>query len=526
MKDFSSLIKNIVNIKEIKDSSIFFKDSKEPILQIIFDIFLQNKYSIQKKFVFYQTINNNIFLSSHVKNEFNTLFFHIQKTYHALNKFVFLYKYNKTKIVVDMDMCLNKININEKNIICIFQNNGKYLFHVLDLIKMFYISLTNSDTLFSNPIPLKNPYNNLPFTKSNLYNIYFFIKHKTDFYSDLYFKFFLSNFNLTLFYQKYEYILREYSIENYIKNTSTNLLYLDTLTMIRCFNRNTTNYKIHIDKDFPREKLVKIMKPYLLLYFINLYSLVKVNKEQAYFQMHIKLMEFSKFNPNFGKKNIHLEKENFLTKKKEVKKICFNDKHISFNKKEDDFLETHLKVNILNNLEYQLRQLELNYNNIIYQTSQVNNHFNNYYHDDDDNDDIHDNDDNDDIHDNDPEINDNISNISNIHNPNYNNQNNNSINSLVTSIIGRAAARGALTGLDSEIFFVTGAGQTADLTTSTSTYTSTATNSTISEPFIFPFIPIVNDSTFISSSRLSPIYQVNQSDYLFLDEEPDDSSMS
>jgi hypothetical protein len=521
MKDFSCLIKNIVNIKEIKNFSIVFKDSsKERILQTIFDIFLQSEYSIEKKFEHYQTINNNIFLSSNAKNDFNTLFFHIQKTYHALNKFVFLYKYNKTKIVVDMDICLNKININEKNIICIFQNNGKYLFHALDLLKMFYISLTNSDTLFSNPIPLKNPYNNLPFTKSNLYNIYFFIKYKTDFYSDLYFKFFLSNFNLTLFYEKYEYILREYSIENYTKNTSINLLYLDTLSMLRSFNRNTTNYKIHIDKEFPKEKLVKIMKPYLLLYFINLYSLVKVNKEQAYFQMHIKLMEFSKFNPNFGKKNIYLEKENFLTKKKEAEKICFNDKHISFNKKENDFLKTHLKINIHNNLEYQLRQLELNYSNIIYQTNEVNNQ----YPDDDDDDD------DDDIHDNDPQINDNISNIHNpnYNNPNYNNQNSNSINSLVTSIIGRAAARGALSGLDIENAFLPG--QTADLTTSTSTYsttyTSTATNSTTNQPFIFPSIPIVNDSTFTSSTRLSPIYQVNQSDYLFLDEEPDDLSMS
>jgi hypothetical protein len=46
-----------------------------------------------------------------------------------------------------------------------------------------------------------------------------------------------------------------------------------------------------------------------------------------------------------------LEKENFLTKQKEAKKICFNDKHILFHKKEDDFLDTHLKVNIHNNLE-------------------------------------------------------------------------------------------------------------------------------------------------------------------------------
>ena len=77
--------------------------------------------------------------------------------------------------------------------------------------------------------------------------------------------------------------MREYAIENYIKNTSIAILHLDTLSMIRNFNRNTRHNKIVIDHEFPKEKLVKIMKPYLLLYIKSLYSLVKMNKEQAYF---------------------------------------------------------------------------------------------------------------------------------------------------------------------------------------------------------------------------------------------------
>jgi hypothetical protein len=475
MKHFSYLIKKIINRKQDNSSSIYFEINKEPLLKTIFNILVTSEYSIKKKFEFYQKINSNIFLSSDVKNKFNTLFCHIQKTFHLLNRLVFLYKYKKTQIIVDTDMCLNKINIDEKNIICIFQNNGKYLFHILDLIKMFTNSLTNSDSFFATPIALKNPYNNLPFTKSNLYNIYFFIKFKTYFYSELYFKYFLTNFDLTSFYLNYEYILREYAIENYIKNTSIGLLHLDTLSMIRNFNRNTRHNKIVIDHEFPKEKLVKIMKPYLLLYIKSLYSLVKMNKEQAYFMMHVKLIEFSKFNPNFGRKIIHIEHESFLKKKIEEKKYCFNDKHILFNKKEDNFLNTHSKVDYANTGEQQLRQLNLNYNEIIYDISEINQFNNNNtsrYDTDDD------------------EINDNISNI---HHASYNNNNNQNNTTNTTNRI--------------------------------------VTNTSTREAPIFPSIPIVDESTFISLTIPTSIYRVNPVNYLFLDEDEeeekeDDSSIS
>ena len=48
------------------------------------------------------------------------------------------------------------------------------------LKKIVQKSLSNSDEMYSDPLPIKNPYNNLPFSKSNLYTLYFFIK-KSDY---------------------------------------------------------------------------------------------------------------------------------------------------------------------------------------------------------------------------------------------------------------------------------------------------------------------------------------------------------
>lgn len=178
-------------------------------------------------------------------------------------------------------MGLNKINLNDKNIICIYQNNSKYLFNIIDLVKIIETSLTNSYLFFSEPVMCKNPYNNLAFNKSNLYNIYLFIKMHTNIYSELLFKFFKSNFDLTNFTAKYEYLLREYIIENHVNKSNHNILYKEINMMLCSFNIKNTKNKILIHNEFPKEKLVKIMKPYLLLYTSSLYSLVPIIKNKC-----------------------------------------------------------------------------------------------------------------------------------------------------------------------------------------------------------------------------------------------------
>ena len=88
------------------------------------------------------------------------------------------------------------------------------------MIQIIDTSLTNAFMFFSEPMPIKNPYNNLPFNKSTLYNIYFFIKFNTRLYPELLIKFYNCSFNLTEFKHANEYLLREYSIRNFVYKSS------------------------------------------------------------------------------------------------------------------------------------------------------------------------------------------------------------------------------------------------------------------------------------------------------------------
>jgi hypothetical protein len=210
---------------------------------------------------------------------------------------------------------------------------------------------------FSEPLPIKNPYNNLPFDKSTLYNIYFFIRYKTNYHCDLLLKFFDCDFNLTIFKGKNEYLLRELSINNYVYKSTSQILENEILDMISFYNdnycRDISEFKIFVDKEFPKDKLIKIFQPYLLIYLFSQYSFLIHKKNEALYYFKIGMIKFQNFNPQFGRKKYKIiikYKTNF--KKKITGKIIeFEDRHIKFNNIEKDnefFLSDHLNYAEIN----------------------------------------------------------------------------------------------------------------------------------------------------------------------------------
>jgi hypothetical protein len=347
---FKLIIKKIIKT----DNNIFLKnydnaDKVNKMIKFVFSSFFFKETSVKNKFGFFYEIISNQFYKN-IKDEFIDYFYKIQKIYNGFNLLAKTFKYKKANIIVTKDMGLNEININQKNVICLLHLNSKYLFTINDLINITNAALSNSDCFFSEPLCIKNPYNNNAFTKSNLYNIYLFILLKTKYIPDLFFKFVQCDLNLTYFGQKHEIFLRDYYIKSYVNNSPSNILVPEVDKMILYFNKYCNKKKkktIYIDDDFPKDKLVKIMKPYLLIYLTSKYSLVPFIKNNTDQILKTLLQNFIEYNPQFGRKKYKILMGYTSEFKKKIigKVLEFNEKHISFkenNVKSENFLTDHL----------------------------------------------------------------------------------------------------------------------------------------------------------------------------------------
>ena len=340
MEIYSELIKKYFEKLEKKKS---FNSPYFSVIKLFFEVFCLKKCSFKEKYDFLRNTLDNIFLSNEITSQILNIFSFIQKYYFALLRFKFILIFKKSKIVVDNDLSLNPILEKEKFIMVIHQKNSKYLFHIRDLLHIINSSIGHSDYFFSAPISVKNPYNNTIFKKSILYNIYFFMKFNTNYFSELFHQFFICNFDLSDFFIQNTNLLRKYAIQDYLKNSTEGNLLMDIEEMLEDFNYDNRNFKIIIDPDFPNKKIVEVMKPYVNLYISSKYSYLNSEKVNAQKQLTRKLKEFNTFNPNFGRKIIKINYE-FNKKNKDEIEILFVDDYLPFHKNKinnNDLLLSH-----------------------------------------------------------------------------------------------------------------------------------------------------------------------------------------
>jgi hypothetical protein len=160
--------------------------------------------------------------------------------------------------------------------------------------------------------------------------------------SPLFTLFFKTNFDLRQMTTKYKYILREEAIKNYLIGKTNAELHSCILEMITYYNESLfvfeRKYHITIDAKFPKHLLVKIMKPYLHLYYTYLYSYVDVESVTAKNELIKKLKQIIIFNPEFGREQS--KNNNGILCSQQI--ITYNSKHPYFNPKEDNFLSSHI----------------------------------------------------------------------------------------------------------------------------------------------------------------------------------------
>ena len=291
---------------------------------------------IKNKFGYVKRILDDAFLLPAAKSEFLDAFCKAQRTYSAMSRFAFMFRWKKAPYRIVNDLILNAISETQHNVIAILQNNNKYLFTILDLKNILETSLSNSPYFFAEPLVTKNPYNNMPFDKGTLYTIYFKMKRGYSVMSPLFHQYFLANFNLCQFRAENSVLIRKTHIDKYVRNTDANTLRDECIRMLQSF---TCTKKIRIHDDFPSEKLVDIFRPYLRLYYTYYYTLDINARTTSLSLLKGNLLRFAEFNPKFGRKYVARSSDKKLV-------VHFNDKHVDFSKTryERNFEKSHLEV--------------------------------------------------------------------------------------------------------------------------------------------------------------------------------------
>jgi hypothetical protein len=301
MNSFYQIIQKLINLNSV---SLSTENHFHTILLFYFS-FKENVVNLTKKYDFLKRMNENIFLSENTKKEMVNIFSKSQQIYFAFSKLAFYYKWKRSKIVIDTDLGLNPINIGQNNTICLFHQGSRYFFIISDLVNLITNSLTYSSDFFSLPIPVKNPYNNIPFTKSNLYHIYFTLFFRCIPIPEIIQCFFQENMDLDSFEKENEALIREYIIWSNVENMEYSVLEVKIRYMLECYNKQHFK-KIEVHQDFSKEKLIEVFKPYLHLFYLSIFSLDLYKKRKAKDLLEKLLFRLRYHFPVFGRKIIQI----------------------------------------------------------------------------------------------------------------------------------------------------------------------------------------------------------------------------
>ena len=191
--------------------------------QILKFVFIQSIVNGGNKFVIMkEQFVDNKFLTSDNIDSVMEFFLKAQKVYHTLLRFVDKMAYKRAR-TYDYNMDMAMIPLSEYKphmVITLLENNTKYNFKLGDLITLIQKRLCHSNNFFPEPLDIVNPYTNIPLSFRNLYKIYFKCKSSNYKLPALFHQFFLCNFDVNLFLDYNECLLKEHIIDDYVKTAT------------------------------------------------------------------------------------------------------------------------------------------------------------------------------------------------------------------------------------------------------------------------------------------------------------------
>ena len=279
--------------------------SNSPI-ENLFTFFLQtNSYKSDVQIYKYVIYDPDLIFETDelTLKKFETLYIKAKNIKNIFKKYIKKSKWEKSlKYSVDTDLYLNNLSdFNEKYTITILENNTRYRFRLSDLVNYWVESLTKNEGLFPDPLPIKNPYTNIPFSNHNLYNIYFKLLH-TGFQIPFYISIFVKNhMNLKDFHYYNLPLLKETAINNFHKSNLIYEKWEQILNMLHDFRREIDyiTFSTIIEHNLKKE-ICKKLSNILLFYLKYKFSHNPLISRDAKRKVKNMLLSFLDENPDFG----------------------------------------------------------------------------------------------------------------------------------------------------------------------------------------------------------------------------------
>ena len=285
----------------------------------------QLKYS---RFDFLTYTYTNIFNQRYQSN-YMRLFYMTQKIYRGFSHLARLYRYRKANVFNTCDLVMNDFSRetlayphrwtrNNPRVWSVLQNKTLFFFSQRDLCQAWNSALSNMPYFIQEPLALKNPYNNVPFHHGDLHNIWLFLRSGSMKIPRLIYYFHRCNFCLKLFAERHGDDIREVGFLNFVNNETPRL-------MMDCIDDMVEDHAewIKIDPDFPRDRLMEVMRPYLYLFLCIRYNAKNYQKNKQLLRKL--LLKFHKVSPTFGRKLVTTSRNIFGKKTEGPPKIHFID---------------------------------------------------------------------------------------------------------------------------------------------------------------------------------------------------------
>ena len=240
------------------------------------------------------------FMNNDEKSFFLNRFSKIQRCYWAFSRLARSFKVKKAKqFDIDCDLCTTPFTALPKSVLTdIYDDETQtmYRFRLSDIVTLANRALSHSPNFFVQPFVVRNPYTNIPFTKAQLYQIYFELRESPLMMPSLFHLWFTVNFNLKVFLREYEPILVNKSIRDLVQNGSNEDIIGHIYDMAQYYLVDHT-----IADNYPAERLIHYLKPYLEYYLLSQYSLSPTLRKRAEISLRSQIYEFKMKNPLFNR---------------------------------------------------------------------------------------------------------------------------------------------------------------------------------------------------------------------------------